>query len=82
MKNQGRPYRKFQFQQKKIEELEKNNLRFKRIYSEYENMSEEIWDLECGDSKGVADDFIDAVKLQASYLEEEIEDWLIDDNVE
>ena len=80
MKNSNRPYRKFLPQQKKIEELEKSNSRFKRIYSEYELMSDELWDLESSEStESVPDDFINAIKLQTSFLEEEIEDWLVQD---
>ena len=80
MKNSNRPYRKFLPQQKKIEELEKSNSRFKRIYSEYELMSDELWDLESNESaESVPDDFINAIKLQTSFLEEEIEDWLAQD---
>lgn len=78
MKNSSRPYRKFLPQQKKIEELEKSSSRFRRIYSEYEMMSDELWNLETGDSpESVPDDFINAIKLQATYLEDEIQDWLI-----
>ncbi|TXF76383.1 hypothetical protein [Chryseobacterium sp.] len=69
-------YRKFRPQQKKIEELEKNNPRFKRIYTEYETMSDDLWDLENSDISGVPDDFITAMKQQTEYLEVEIEDWL------
>lgn len=80
MKNSNRPYRKFLPQQDKIEELEKSSSRFKRIYSEYELMSDELWDMESSDTaESVPDDFINAIKLQTSYLEEEIEDWLIQD---
>ena len=80
MKNSSRPYRKFLPQQKKIEELEKNSSRFRRIYSEYEMMSDELWNLESSETtESVPDDFINAIKLQTSYLEDEIQDWLIDD---
>ena len=80
MKNSSRPYRKFLPQQKKIEELEMNNSRFRRIYSEYELMSDELWNLETSDTSGsIPDDFINAIKLQTTYLEDEIEDWLIED---
>lgn len=79
MKNSSRPYRKFLPQQKKIEELEKSSSRFKRIYSEYELMSDELWNLESSESaESIPDDFINAIKLQTTYLEDEIEDWLID----
>ena len=57
-----------------------NNSRFRRIYSEYELMSDELWNLETSDTSGsIPDDFINAIKLQTSYLEDEIEDWLLED---
>lgn len=81
MKNSNRPYRKFLPQQKKIEELEKSSSRFKRIYSEYELMSDELWDMESNETaESIPDDFINAIKLQTSYLENEIEDWLVQDD--
>ncbi|MBV6881669.1 hypothetical protein NG800_016955 [Epilithonimonas ginsengisoli] len=81
MKNSNRPYRKFLPQQKKIEELEKSSSRFKRIYSEYELMSDELWDMESNETaESIPDDFINAIKLQTSYLEDEIEDWLVQDD--
>jgi len=76
MKRQNK-YRKFQLQQTHIEALEKENSRFKRVYSEYENMSDELWNLENSKGDSVPDDFINAMILQTSYLEDEIEDWLI-----
>lgn len=76
--NPKKPYRKFQGQQSKIENLEKSSSRFKRIYSEYENMSEELWNLENSEGDSVPDDFLNAIKLQTTYLEDEIEDWLYD----
>ncbi|MFY1046833.1 hypothetical protein [Chryseobacterium sp. GP-SGM7] len=79
MKSQNK-YRKFQLQQQNIEALEKENTRFKRVYSEYENMSDELWNLENSNSNPVPDDFINAMMVQTSYLEEEIEDWLIQFN--
>lgn len=75
MKN-SRPYRKFQFQQKKIEELEQNDNRFKRMYTEYESMSEDLWDMECQEESSVTDDFLESFRLQTNYLEEQIENWL------
>lgn len=79
MKSQNK-YRKFQLQQKNIEALEKENSRFKRVYSEYENMSDELWNLESTKGDPLPDDFINAMIVQASYLEEEIEDWLMQFN--
>lgn len=69
-------YRKFQPQLKRIEELEKNNSAFKRIYSEYELMSNELWEIENDEKNSIPDDFINAIQLQAEYLEEEINNWL------
>jgi uncharacterized protein YdcH (DUF465 family) len=79
MKSQNK-YRKFQLQQKNIEVLEKENTRFKRVYSEYENMSDDLWNLENSNGDPIPDDFINAMVMQATYLEEEIEDWLIQFN--
>lgn len=79
MKSQNK-YRKFQLQQQNIEALEKENTRFKRVYSEYENMSDELWSLENKEGEPIPDDFINAMVMQTSYLEEEIEDWLIQFN--
>ena len=74
-----RPFRKFVPEQKKIEQLEKDSPRFKRIYSEYQIMSEELWNLENSDLSNIPDDFIEAIKLQTEYLEDEIGDWLLED---
>lgn len=74
-------YRKFQHQQKNIEALERQSSRFKRVYSEYENMSDDLWDLENSERKDIPDDFLDAMILQTSYLEDEIEDWLHQYNI-
>lgn len=79
MKNRN-SYRKFQPQIKKIEELEKSNSRFKRIYDEYEHMSEELWELESNVGPSLPDDFISALQLQTNYLEDEINQWLLDDS--
>lgn len=72
-------FRKFKPQEEKIQQLEKDNPRFKRIYEEYESMSDQLWDLENGDIQGIPDDFLNAIKLQTEYLEDEIDDWLLDE---
>ncbi len=80
-----RSYRKFQFQQDKIKNLEEKSPRFKRIYTEFENLSDEIWDIETGDKDSVTDDFMLALHLQTNILEDEIDNWLSlkdDENVE
>lgn len=71
-----RSYRKFQFQQDKIKNLEEKSPRFKRIYAEFENLSDEIWDIETGGRDAVPDDFMLALQLQTNILEDEIDDWL------
>ena len=71
-----RSYRKFQFQQDKIRNLEEKSPRFKRIYTEFENLSDEIWDIETGDRDSVTDDFMMALQLQTNFLEDEIDNWL------
>ena len=58
--------------------LEENNPRFKRVYSEYELMADQLWNLENTDTSNIPDDFIEAIKLQTEYLEEEIDDWLLE----
>jgi hypothetical protein len=43
-------------------------------------MSDELWNLESNETtESILDDFINAIKLQTTYLEDEIEDWLIED---
>ena len=74
-----RTYRKFNPKQKEIEELEKNSPRFKRVYSEYELMSDQLWTLENSEQSNIPDDFIEAIKVQAEYLEDEIGDWLLEE---
>ena len=71
-----RSYRKFQFQQDKIRNLEEKSPRFKRIFTEFENLSDEIWDIETGDRDSVTDDFMMALQLQTNFLEDEIDNWL------
>lgn len=79
MKRQNK-YRKFQLQQKNIEALEQENSRFRRVYSEYENISNELWNLENSMGEPVPDDFINAMIVQTAYLEDEIEYWLVQFN--
>lgn len=45
-------------------------------------MSEDLWTLENSETSDIPEDFLDAIKLQTSYLEDEIEDWLIDERDE
>ena len=41
-------------------------------------MSEELWILENSDDISVPDDFLNSVKSQTTFLEEEIHDWLLE----
>lgn len=75
MKNQ-RTLKRFSPLQGKISELKKNNSRFKRVYREYEIMTDELWNLENSPEISVSDDFLNAVNVQTNYLEEEIDGWL------
>lgn len=77
-KNQ-RTLQRFSPLKQKISELKKINSRFKRVYREYEFMSEELWTLENSTEVSVSDDFLNAVNTQTNYLEEEIADWLKSD---
>ena len=64
MKHQSK-YGKFQLHLKNIEALEKENSRFKRIYSEYENMSHELWNIENSKEESIPDDFINYINENA-----------------
>ena len=75
MKNQS-INRRFKPLQQKISALKKNNSRFKKVYREFEIMSDELWNLENSSDVSVSDDFLDAVNLQTTFLQDEIEDWL------
>ena len=57
------PYRKFQSQKDRIAVLEKTNPRFKRVYDEYEVLSEELWKLETTEGTSIPDDFINSFKI-------------------
>ncbi|MGV8915682.1 MAG: YdcH family protein [Kaistella sp.] len=70
--------RKFFPQQYQIEELKKSNPRFKRIYNEYETLSDELWEMENCNSSGITDDFMDSMKMQTEYLEDAIDQWLLE----
>lgn len=72
-----RRYRKFDPQKAQIEALEQKSDRFRRIFSEYELISEELWHLQTCETTNVPDDFLDAVTVQTQYLEDEIGTWLI-----
>lgn len=69
--------RNFERTKRKIEELNKNESRFRQIYHEYKLFRTQLWNVQSGlVPEEVADDFIDALQIQISYLENEIEEWL------
>lgn len=74
-------YRKFQIRRDKIKDLEEKNPRFRRVFSEFEDITDEIWEIENGNREDIPDDFLFALFLQKKCLEEEIDEWLeIKDN--
>ena len=75
MKNK-RTSQRFSPLKQKISELKKNNSRFKKVYREYERMSDELWNLETSPEIAVSDDFLNAINAQTNFLEEEIDGWL------
>ncbi|MEC5395037.1 hypothetical protein [Bergeyella sp. RCAD1439] len=79
MKTTKPKYRKFQSDESRIEALKKKSPRFKRVFSEYQTMTNELWNLETSEGISVPDDFILSIKQQTGYLEDEIEDWLMQD---
>lgn len=62
--------------QKKIQELENSNTKFRRIFSEYENTRGALWELQNSDNIFITDDFLDSIEVQRDFLESEIQDWL------
>lgn len=71
---------KFRLHQDKINTLRAHYPRFERIYTEYEMMEQQFSLLEnSDDTLALPDDFINAIALQISYLEDEIEDWLLEE---
>ncbi len=78
--NAKNSYRKFQKEQKKINDLEKSNARFRRVFTEYETMSDDLWQLESSDAPAIPDDYVDSLRIQQSFLEDEVQDWLNSDS--
>lgn len=77
-----RLYGKFFSHQNRIKALEKSSSRFKRIFSEYEFLFNELRNLETAEGPAITEEFLDSIKLQTAYLEDEVEDWLLDDFLE
>lgn len=73
-------HNKFANEGEHINALLQNSDRFRRIYSEYDMMTEELWVLENSDCPCVTDEFLNVIREQTSYLEDEISDWLIDNH--
>lgn len=63
--------------QKRIDELRAKSPRFAKVFREYTLFSTELWNLETADGEEqIPDDFIDALHVQISALEDEISDWM------
>lgn len=77
MKSQN-PFKKFDTQKEKIQTLLMKNSKFKRMYEEYDQLSENLWNLEQSEGISITDDFINYMKFQTHYLEEEITDFLVE----
>ena len=67
-----RSYRKFQFQQDKIRNLEERRvLVLKEFIPSSKTSQTEIWDIETGDRDSkIPDDFMMALQLQTNFLED------------
>lgn len=74
------PCSKFQDCKEKIREMEEHNPRFRRVYSEFNAIVEEIRQMKRDSEDSVPDDFWWALETQKALLEEEIEHWLRQEN--
>ena len=69
--------KKFSSRKEKVQNLMRSNSKFKRMFEEYDNMSEDLYKLESSEGISITDDFINYIKVQTNYLEAEIEDFLM-----
>jgi uncharacterized protein YdcH (DUF465 family) len=69
--------KKFSSRKEKVQNLMHSNSKFKRMFEEYDNMSEDLYNLESSEGISITDDFINYIKVQTNYLEAEIEDFLM-----
>lgn len=76
MKSQN-PYRKFDATKAEVQTLLVKNAKFKRMYDEYNQLSENLWNLEQSEGESLTDDFLNYIKVQTSYLENELQDILL-----
>ena len=76
--NTQNPCKKFDSQREKIQTLLLENSRFKRIYEEYDYLSDNLWDLEQREDISITDEFINYIKLETNYLENEISNLLLE----
>lgn len=78
--NPKNPNKKFDATKVEMQTLLEENPRFKRIYDEYDQLSENLWNLEQSEGISITDEFINYIKMQTTYLEGEIEDYLLADS--
>lgn len=71
--NAQNPYKKFDPAKAEMQTLLEENSKFKRMYDEYDHLSENLWNLEQSEGESVTDEFINYIKAQTAYLETEIE---------
>ena len=76
MKSQN-PYKKFDTSQEEVQTLLVENSRFKRMYEEYDHLSDHLWNLEQAEGETITDDFLNYMKQQTTYLEDELRDFLL-----
>lgn len=70
------PYSKFLHCMDKIKAIEESNPRFKRVYYEYNSISEQLWEADLENHTALTDDFWWALETQKCCLEQEIVEWL------
>jgi len=79
MKSQN-PYQKFDAKHVELQTLLQENPRFKRMYDEYDHLSENLWNLEQSEGESITDEFLNYIKVQTNYLEAELEDFILADS--
>ena len=78
--NPQNPYKKFDATKVEVQTLLQENPRFKRMYDEYDQLSENLWNLEQSEGESITDEFLNYIKVQTNYLEAELEDFILADS--
>ena len=69
--------KKFQAHQEKVQHLLEKNSRFKRIYDEYDHLSDNLYELENNEDVKATDDYLNYIETQTDFLEAEIVEILL-----